>query len=903
MPKLLDNNKFCEDLKEVTSTKVMLKRRFHPEGLFSEQIFGPVRNYTCQCGTYYGVSRSGGTCKICGVDIVNSYERRQRFAKITLPIPVVNPVFYDLLVGLGGTDLKLVIDELMKSEKSVLYMDGEEHVVTTNLEQVPDGTRKWEKLEAIYKVVSDLANNLANDLSDWKIVRDNIDKLFINHVIVLPPDLRPASKSVSKNNQVVDKINRFYVQILTKKEIMKDTIFDIQRDKSLFYTYFKQLQKDVNELYHHILDKLSKKEGLIRGNILGKRIDFSGRAVIVPDPTLSLDECVIPYLMFLEMFKIPVAKKLLEVRKFKLLNKAIDFVDDCIKLKSPVLFKVCEELSKDEVCILNRQPSLHRLGMLGFNIKISLDSVIKIHPLICTPFNADFDGDQMAVYVPISEESKQEIREKLFVSKNLSSPADGGLTTIPGQDIILGIFSLTSNKFTSLQEKVQYKGEDVYQGIKIFNESLPEDYPLINEVVNKKSLIRILNDIKSKYDGLTVIKTLDNIKKIGFKYSTLLGVTMALNDCFFEDSEKVKELLYSSPDIRTQLTDTTKKETEELLKKNFAYSYLVESGARGTWDQVRQIILSRGFVSNFNGEILPTPIKNSLLDGLNQEEFFNSTYGCRKGLLDVALNTGTSGYLSRKLIFTCVNLQIDPELDDCGTNDCLEVHIDTPKKAEMLVWRYFLEDGVLKQITTDNWKSFVGKIVQLRSPIFCKSPKVCHKCYGDLYKILHSRFIGVIAAQSLGERGTQLILRTFHTSGSAVIKSVNNNVDMKQMDIVADLSTISKLLHQFRDKTYKEIVSELFEVYNSGGQNIHHIHFECVVSQLMWKGPKKWRLLDNRDKISPEYHSIQTVPSYESWLLSLAFSNPKRSILLGILNSDSYRGIMDKILEGEKVDG
>jgi len=902
MPKLLDNNKFCENLKEVTSTKVMLKRRFHPEGLFSEQIFGPVRNYTCQCGTYYGVSKSGGTCKICGVDIVNSYERRQRFAKITLPIPVVNPVFYDLLVDVGGSDLKSVLDELLRSEKSILYMDGDEHVVTTKLEQVPSGAQKWEKLEAIQKVVLDLANNLADDLLDWKLVRDNIDKLFIKHVIVLPPDLRPASKSVSKNDQVVDKINRFYVQILTKKEIMKDTIFDIQRDKSLFYTYFKQLQKDVNELYHHILDKLSKKEGLIRGNILGKRIDFSGRAVIVPDPTLNLDECIIPYLMFLEMFKIPVAKKLLEVRRFKLLNKAIDFVDNCIKLKSPVLFKVCEEISKDEVCILNRQPSLHRLGMLGFNIKISLDSVIKIHPLICTPFNADFDGDQMAVYIPISEESKQEVREKLFVGKNLNSPADGNLTTIPGQDIILGVFSLTSDRFSNLQEKVHYKGEDVYQGIKVFNESLPEDYPLVNEVVDKKTLMKILNDIKSKYDELVVIKTLDNIKRIGFKYSTLLGVTMALDDCFFEGSEKVKELLYSPQDIRSQLTNTTKKETEELLKENFTYSYLVESGARGTWDQVRQIILSRGFVSNFNGEILPTPIKSSLLDGLNQEEFFNSTYGCRKGLLDVALNTGTSGYLSRKLIFTCVNLQIDPELDDCGTRDCLEVHVDTPKKAEMLVWRYFLEDGELKQITPDNYRNFIDRIIQLRSPIFCESPKICHKCYGDLYKTLHSRFIGVIAAQSLGERGTQLILRTFHTSGSAVIKGVDDNINMRQMDIVADLSTISKLLHQFKDKTYKEIVSELFEVYNSSGQNIHHIHFECVVSQLMWKGAKKWRLLDNRDKVSPEYHSIQTVPSYESWLLSLAFSNPKRSILLGILNSDSYRGIMDKILEGEKVD-
>jgi len=906
MPKILDYNKFCEDLKEVTSVKIMLKKRFHPEGLFSEQIFGPVRNYTCQCGTYYGVSRSGGTCKICNVDIVNSYERRKRFAKITLPIPIVNPMFYDLVVSVGGNDIRSVIDMLMKNDKSVLYMDGEDHVVTSNPDKVPKKVQTWEKFEAIQKVVLDLATNLASEgFKDWQLIKNNIDMLFINHIIVLPPDLRPASKGVSKNNQVVDKINRYYVQILTKKEIMKGTIIDIGRDKVLFYTYFKQLQKDVNELYYHILDKLSKKEGLIRGNILGKRIDFSGRAVIVPDPTLNLNECVIPYLMFLEMFKIPVAKKLLEIRRFKLLNRAIDFVDECIKQKSPVLFKICEELSRDEVCILNRQPSLHRLGMLGFNIKISLDSVIKIHPLVCSPFNADFDGDQMAVYIPISEASKREVREKLFVSKNLSSPANGSLTTPPGQDMVLGIFSLTNNQFSNLREETSCKGSMVSKGIKIFNECLPEDYPLINEPVNKKKLLKILNDIKSRYNEIVTMEILDNIKRVGFKYSTLLGTTMSLGDCFFEDSENVKSLLYSPENIRTQLTNISSKETEELLKKNFTYSYLVESGARGTWDQVRQIILTRGFISNFSGEILPVPIKNSLLDGLDQQEFFNSTYGCRKGLLDVALNTGTSGYLSRKLIFTCVNLQIDLELDDCGTSDCLEVYISNSKKAEMLVWRYFLENNELKQITPENWKGFIGKTIRLRSPIFCTSPKICHKCYGDLYKILHSRFIGVIAAQSLGERGTQLILRTFHTSGSAVIKGISDDasIDMKQMDIVADLSVISGLLHQFKDKTHEDIVSELFDVYNSSGQGIHHVHFECVVSQLMWKNLKKWRLLSNRDKVSPEFHSVQTVPSYESWLLSLAFSNPKRSILRGILNTDSYRGIMDKILEGEKVDG
>ena len=906
MPKLLDFDKFCENLSEVTSTKIMMKRKFHPEGLFSEQIFGPVRNYTCQCGTYYGVSRSGGKCKICKVDIVNSYERRKRFAKIRLPLPVVNPIFYDLLVEIGGNDIKSAIDELMKNEKSILYMDGEETVITANREQIPRNIQTWEGMEAIQKLVSGLASNLADEgIKEWKMIQDNINNLFIQYVIVLPPDLRPASKSISKNDQVVDKINRYYVQILTKKEVMKNTINEIQRNKNLFYYYFKLLQKDVNELYHHILEKMSKKEGLIRGNILGKRIDFSGRAVIAPDPTLKLNECAIPYIMFLEIFKIPVAKKLLETRKFKLLNRAIDFVSECIKHKSPALFKTCKDLSGDEVCILNRQPSLHRLGMLGFNIKLTLDSIIKVHPLICPPFNADFDGDQMAVYIPISEEAKQEVRDKLFVDKNLSSPTDNSLTTIPSQDVVLGIYNLTSNKFLSLQDKVEYKGKEISIGMKIFNDCLPNDFPLVDENINKKKLIKILNDIKSQYDEMTTMTTLDNVKKVGFKYSTLFGTTMSLDDCIFEGSDEFKENLYLSENIRDQLIKVSSNETTEVLKKNFTYSYLVESGARGNWDQVRQIVLTRGFISNFNGEILQTPIKHSLLEGLDQKEFFNSSYGSRKGLLDVALNTGTSGYLSRKLIFTCVNLQISPELDDCKTTDCLEVYVDNKHKAKMLVGRYYLENHKLELITNENWRDLVGKVIQLRSPIFCKSPKICHKCYGELYKTLHSRFIGVIAAQALGERGTQLVLRTFHTSGSAVIKKDNeeseeSNKDMKQMDIVSDLSTVSKLLHQFKGKSYKEIVEELFKIYNEQG-NIHHVHFECVVSQLMWYGTSKWRLLRNRDQLVPNYKSIQTVPTYESWLLSLSFSNPKKSILHGILNSDSYYGIIDKILKGERI--
>lgn len=886
MPKILDYKKFCENLDEVTSLKLMSKKKFHPEGLFSEQIFGPLKNYTCQCGKYYGVSKSGGKCGLCNVDIVNSDVRRKRFAKIILPIPVVNPLFYDLVTDLGGKQFKSALDDLMRQDKSILYKYNDEHVVTFDKNSIPNGAQKWEKLEAIQQLVHDVATYMVEDgIEEWQIVLNNIDNLLINNVIVLPPDLRPASKG-GGNKQLMDKINRYYVQILTKKEIMKDTIIDIQRDKSLFYTYFKQLQKDVNELYKRILEKMAKKEGLIRGNILGKRIDFSGRAVISPEPSLKLDECELPYLMILEIFKLPIAKKVIEMGYFKLLNVAIDYVNQCIDLSSTNLALVAQEVVKDQVCILNRQPSLHRLGMLGFNIKMTMDKVIKIHPLVCPPFNADFDGDQMAVYIPVTEEAKNEIREKMFVTKNLKSPSNESLTTTPSQDVILGIYFLTSEKFEN--------------GLEIFNKCLPDDYPKVTTVVDEKKLLQILNDIKDKYPSDITAKVLDDIKSIGFIYSTLYGCTLSLQDCAIDDFEKLRDSLYEGKSVRKQLERVSSNEVTDELRKKFHYSYMIESGARGSWDQVKQLVLTRGFISNFDGEILPIPIKHNLIEGLTEEEFFYSTYGCRKGLLDVALNTGISGYLSRKLIFTCANLQIHPELDDCETTDLLEVYVDNDRKGRMLVNRFYDVDGRLEIITHNNYKQLIGKTIYIRSPILCKSPQICHKCYGDLYKTLNSRFIGIIAAQTLGERGTQLVLRTFHTSGSAVIKGqqVEQSKAIKQQDIIGDLSTVSELLHRFKDKNYTIITSQLFEVYN---KDIHHVHFECVVAQLMWKDYKKWRLIPDRHLVSPDYYSIQSVPNQESWILAMAFSNPKRSILQGILYEGRYSGVMDKILKGERI--
>ena len=906
MPTLLDFNSFCENLKDITNWKIMGRKYFNPDSLFSEQIFGPIRNYTCQCGIYHGIFKEGNKCDVCGVDIVNSSERRRRFAKITLPFPVVNPVFYDLLCDQGGTQLKTALDKLMRDEHSILYFvqeDGE-FCVTTNKDTIPEGTETWEKLEAIERMVSSLSEGFAREkVAGWDIIYSNLDKLFIDKIIVLPPDLRPSSSQGGKTNQVVDEINRYYVQILNKKETMQNTVVDVRRDKVMFYNFFRQLQKDVNELYSHILDKLSKKEGLIRGNILGKRTDFSGRAVITPDPTLKMNECVLPYKMVLELFKLQIAKKLVEINKFKMINEGVDFVDDCIEFSDPILFRICEKLVEGEVCILNRQPTLHRLGMLGFYIKISLDNVIKIHPLVCHPYNADFDGDQMAVYIPITEESKQEVKDKLFITKNFTNPANGSLSTIPSQDIILGVYVLTNNMFPELTETIMYKNDVITEAMKIFNDCLPSDYKVINYSVNGKKLISILNDINSNYSEEVVAEVLDDIKKIGFKYATLFGCTMSLENFSIEGGSEHRDNIYKYDTVHDQLAAISGQETSDLLKQNFKYSYMIESGARGNWDQARQIVFSRGFVSNFKGHILETPIKTCLLEGHSQREFFNSTYGCRKGLLDVALNTGASGYLSRKLIFTCANLQIG-QLDDCGTTDTLPVYVTDKRKAEMMIGKYYIENEKLELITSENFLSFIGKTIQVRSPIYCKEERLCHKCYGETHKTINTKFVGIVAAQSLGECNTQLVLRTFHTSGVAVLSNKATDTDeddMKQMDIINDLSVASKLLHQFKDATAEKLVNDLFNIYNRS-RIILHIHFECIISQLMWCDFTKWRLCENRDKVPHKFYSVQTVPSFESWLLALSFSNPKRSILKGIMYSGHYSGVMDQILMGKKVE-
>jgi len=916
MPQLLSND-FMKDLPEITTSKYFeKKKRYHKDGLFSEYIFGLENNYTCHCGIYHGKSAEGTVCneKCCnGLPITHSIKRRRQYAKIILPIPVLNKTFLLLLKKVFPNE-KIVeaITKIMKSYKNIIYKkDGEYFLRELGENEDLDKFELeyyslHEAAEIYLKETIEKYRLIDPENKQFKMIDDNKDKLFINEILVIPPDFRPISQ-INANTKSVDQINQYYNQLLVRKEIMAKIDMDITQHIKIYHNYYIQFQYIYNELYEYIIQKISKKEGLIRGNILGKRIDFSGRAVIAPSPNINLDECILPYKMVLELYKIKIAKYLYNSGKFKFLNQALLCVEECQFYNDPRLLDICKKIIGDDVCILNRQPSLHKLSFMAFKIKVDIVDVIYIHPMVCHGFNADFDGDAMAVYLPITPESQEEAKRQALSTKMLINPTNMQIITLPSQEMILGLYLLSVAKDGKYGQKCEFKNVEMTYGMALINKCFPKDYKVITEKITTKSISSIIYEIFNKHPD-EIVEVLDKIKTTGFKYATLIGHTISLKG--MTSNEKLKNEIYSKKTSQQQLKAITSNKVKKYLQENFIYTDMIESGARGSWDQARQLILTRGFVSNFKGTILPIPVKNCLVDGLTPTEFFLSSYGCRKGLLDIAIKTASSGYLFRKFLFACSNLMIDYENEDCGTTDLLGVYINDLKKAYSVKGRWYAPDPEkpteLELITDANLNNIINKRIFIRSPIFCKTKKLCKTCYGKLYEYLNnSRFVGSIAAQSLGESNTQMVLRTFHTSGVAITKNKDvtenetENKKMKQDDIVGALTLISQLVHKFDSSVTCDILVEQLHHIYSDGRFFMLIHFECLVAQLMWSARKKWRLLPNRDKVSYELNSIVAVPSLESWLMGLAFSNTKRELINGLLEPGLYSGgVIDKILCG-----
>lgn len=387
--KLINTDEICKDLKEVDNQKIFESGKFSRNGLFSLQIFGPLKSDSCACNkiTYRGRLFRDSTCKKCDVDIVSSEERRKRYAKISLPIPILNPIFYYIMTLTKSSTKEILNGMLTYSSK---YYIGTEGIVKIIDNDVEENVEILTGLNGVLKYIDYLIET--DDRVEFQFIKDNLDKIVLHNVLIIPPDFRPCGNNASSKH-IIDSINGLYRSLITSCNKMKKIPYTIDENTDIYKTNFKYIQINVIKLYEYILTKMSKKDGLLRSNILGKRVDFSGRAVISPDPTLSLDSCRIPYWMILEVLKPQLVTYLVNRRICKRYNQAVKLIENCIKSRSTELFDIVSEFCNGKICILNRQPTLHRLSILAFKVSIHLGNTIQIHPMVCSPYNADFDGD------------------------------------------------------------------------------------------------------------------------------------------------------------------------------------------------------------------------------------------------------------------------------------------------------------------------------------------------------------------------------------------------------------------------------------------------------------------------------------------------------------------------------
>lgn len=704
--------------------------------------------------------------------------------------------------------------------------------------------------------------------------------MVLDCVPVIPPDLRPMVQ-LDGGRFATSDLNDLYRRVINRNNRLK-RLLDLGAPEIIVNNEKRMLQEAVDALFDNgrrgrpvtgpgnrplksLSDMLKGKQGRFRQNLLGKRVDYSARSVIVVGPQLKLHQCGLPKAMALELFKPFVMKRLVDLNHAQNIKSAKRMVER----GRTVVYDVLEEVIAEHPVLLNRAPTLHRLGIQAFEPQLVEGKAIQIHPLVCTAFNADFDGDQMAVHLPLSAEAQAEARILMLSSNNILKPADGRPVTMPTQDMVLGLFFLTTdpeervlkgegrafgstaeaimafdNRELSLQSTVdirfpvgtvpprgwtppaQEEGDAPYQvgdsfrlpttlGRALFNELLPEDYPFVDYPVGKKQLSEIVNDLAERYPKVVVAATLDNLKAAGFHWATRSGVTVAVSDIVVPEAKKAIVAGYEAQDEKIQkqyerglitkderttelITVWTRatNEVAEAMNANFPKTnpifMMVDSGARGNMMQMRQIAGMRGLVSNAKNETIPRPIKASFREGLSVLEYFISTHGARKGLADTALRTADSGYLTRRLVDVSQDVIIREE--DCGTERGLKLPIATRDaegvlrkndNVESTVYaRCLAEDVVVggKVLATagaDLGDVLIGQLVandveqvKMRSVLTCESAVgTCAMCYGRSLatgKLVDiGEAVGIIAAQSIGEPGTQLTMRTFHTGGVA----------------------------------------------------------------------------------------------------------------------------------------
>jgi len=885
---------------EVTKPETINYRSFKPErdGLFCEKIFGPVRNWECNCGKYKRIRYRGVVCDRCGVEVTHSKVRRERMGHIELAVPIIHiwflksvPSFISYLLGLPNTVLDRIVyyesyvvidpgnttlrkgqllseDEYIELEEQdkqfVAKMGGEavlEMLATIDLEELAIDLRSKIKLESSEQRRLDHLKRLR--IAEAFIRSQNTPENMILRVLpVLPPDLRPLVPLEGGRFATSD-LNDLYRRVINRNNRLKKLI-EIKAPDVILRNEMRMLQEAVDTLFDNgrrtfsvkgegkrplksLSDLLKGKQGRFRQNLLGKRVDYSGRSVIVVGPELKIHQCGLPKMMALELFKPFVIQKLEEKGLVQTVKSAKKFVEK----ERPEVWDILEEVIKDHPVLLNRAPTLHRLGIQAFFPVLVEGKAIRLHPLVCTAFNADFDGDQMAVHVPLSFESQLECRFLMLSANNLLSPASGHPVMTPTQDIVLGIYYLTKmamgrkgegRMFSDTDEllhalydkqvelhtriKIRQRGKliETTPGRVILNTVVPENMPFCNDLLNKKRIQALINEVYKQNGTKVTCKFLDNIKSLGYENATRAGITFGAEDLVVPEAKN--EIINKSKDevirIRKQYdrgiitegerynklidlwTHTTSQVADIMHdalardKDGFNPVYIMmDSQARGSKDQIKQLAGMRGLmqkpqkkITGAVGEIIENPIISNFKDGLTVLEYFISTHGARKGLADTALKTADAGYLTRRLVDVVQDVVISD--DDCGTSKGIEISSLTegdevmeplatrilgrvtqedvydPVSEEIIVPINTLIDEVLaKKIENAGIES-----VLIRSVLTCDSKQgVCRRCYGRNLatgKIVeHGEAVGIMAAQSIGEPGTQLTLRTFHIGGTA----------------------------------------------------------------------------------------------------------------------------------------
>ena len=1034
---------------EVKKPETINYRTLKPEkdGLFCERIFGPTKDWECHCGKYKRVRYKGIVCDRCGVEVTKAKVRRERMGHIELAAPVAHIWYFK---GIPSR-IALLLDISPRSLEKVIYFasyivtdKGTSGLIKTQVltekeyheaeERYGRGSFKAEMgAEAIEKLLKEidvekLAEKLKKELekaSEQKKVKlikrlDTVESfrlsgnkpewMIMNVVPVIPPELRPMVQ-LDGGRFATSDLNDLYRRVINRNNRLK-RLLELGAPEIIVRNEKRMLQESVDALIDNgrrgrpvtgagnrplksLSDLLKGKQGRFRQNLLGKRVDYSGRSVIVVGPELKIYQCGLPKEMAVELFKPFVMKELVGRGIAHNIKNAKRMVE---RLR-PEVWDILEEVIKDHPVMLNRAPTLHRLGIQAFEPVLVEGRAIKLHPLVCTAFNADFDGDQMAVHVPLSPEAQAEARYLMLSANNLLKPQDGKPVTVPTQDMILGSYYLTMvvdgeigegtyfkdvdeaimayangevglhakvwiRMFKEIDGEIKHKKIETTVGRVIYNQGIPQDLGFvdrtnpenafdleINFPVIKKNLGTIVAKSINVHGLSRTAELLDYIKATGFKYSTKGAITVSTSDIIIPEAKKeilekaeveveniakqYKRGLITEDERYESVIKVWEKATNDVsdaMQENFddlnPIYMMIQSGARGNMNQLRQVAGMRGLMANTSGKAVEIPIRSSFREGLDPLEYFVSSHGGRKGLADTALRTADSGYLTRRLVD--VSQDIIVREDDCGTHegiiisDIKDGNQIIEKLQERLEGRYPLEDIIdpkTKEIIVDTntmiTEEIANKIVEagydkvaVRSALGCKTKHgVCAKCYGmglaTREKVNIGEAVGIIAAQSIGEPGTQLTMRTFHQGGVAggditqglprveelfearkpkglaiiteIAGTVKINDDKKKKEVVITSKDNSKtytipfgsklrvrdgdvleagnqitegsinpneiLAIKGPEGVYEYLIQEVQKVYRNQGVDINDKHIEVIGRQML----KKVRVEDNGD--------------------------------------------------------